>query len=178
MLFPSPSFDLRLTCISPTTQSLDCMVELRYLSEVWCRRQLGCIWKSWRTWFEMVFYYIHMTCVFFCCKLEEGIGFWILRRACGNPNPSRIHFLEGWTCTLLYWKRPLPKLSIFITFCNPCFLSNFLVFPRERLEKGRFKLISDKWHCTSWPMLPPTVPVLVVVFPFHSGCTFFKPRLP
>ena len=64
--------------------------------------------------------------------LNLGKGLW--------KSECESHSLERWRWTVF---EATAAGTVSITFCNPCFLSKSFDFPRERLDKSRFKPISD-----------------------------------
>jgi hypothetical protein len=64
--------------------------------------------------------------------LNLGKGLW--------KSECESHSLERWRWTVF---ETTAAGTVSITFCSPCFLSKSFDFPRGRLDKIRFKLISD-----------------------------------
>ena len=121
------------------------------LSDIWCRRT----WLYLKTmehllwmvrnyvYISVILYiYIHMcvcdcVCVF-AASLRKGFSFEF------GEGPleiwMRVALIGRWRWTVF---ETTAAGTVSITFCNPCFLSKSFDFPRERLDKIRFKLISD-----------------------------------
>ena len=122
------------------------------LSDIWCRRTWlylktmeHLLWMVRNYVYISVILYIYTyvcVCVIVCVFLLQvwgrvsvlnlGKGLW--------KSECESHSLERWRWTVF---ETTAAGTVSITFCNPCFLSKSFDFPRERLDKIRFKLISD-----------------------------------